>query len=269
MLAPIELRLHGHDGPEVLVLHGGPGAPGSARGLACAIAHEFKVIEPLQRRAGAAPLTMAQHVDDLLAIAPERALLVGWSFGAMLALSYAAAHPSRVRAIALVGVGTYDEASRARYREAMEALSSPEIRTRQTALVHALSRAVDADERDRIFGALGHLAGIVQAVAPIDDDDGAGLPCDEAGYRETWRDALRLQHEGLEPASFSAIHAPVLMLHGEDDPHPAQSTFETLRAVMPTIELVTWPRCGHAPWNERHAREAFVARLCAFLHAHA
>ena len=269
MLAPIELRQHGHDGPEVLVLHGGPGAPGSAHGLARAIAHEFKVIEPLQRRAGTVPLTMAQHVDDLRVIAPEQALIVGWSFGAMLALSYAAAHPARSRAVALVGVGTYDEAARTRYREAMEALATPEIRTRQTSLVHALSRAVDAGGRDRIFGALGHLAGIVQAVAPIDDDDGVGLPCDEAGYRETWRDTLRLQHEGLEPAAFSAIRAPVLMLHGEDDPHPAHATFQTLRVVIPTLELLTWPRCGHAPWNERHAREAFVQKLCAFLRAHA
>lgn len=72
----------------VLVLHGGPGAPGSAAGLARALAGTFHVIEPLQRRSGGPSLTVARHVADLaqvVARCEEPPALVGHSWGAMLA----------------------------------------------------------------------------------------------------------------------------------------------------------------------------------------
>ena len=43
---------------------------------------------------------------------------------------------------------------------------------------------------------------------------------DARANRETWDDMVRLQQEGVYPGAFSAIDAPVLMLHGSYDPHP-------------------------------------------------
>lgn len=99
----------------IFLLHGGPGANGGLEFLA----EEFGGEAPLQRRSGGEPLTVARHVADLHALVSEPPLLVGHSWGAMLALSYAAEHP--VERLLLVGCGTYDPASRAelvRRREA-------------------------------------------------------------------------------------------------------------------------------------------------------
>src|SRR5690349_16643701 len=125
-MEPIEVRRWGGErggregGQSVVVLHGGPGAPGSAAGLARALAPFFHVLEPLQRRAGSVPLTVARHVEDLAAVAPEPATLVGWSWGAMLGLSFAARYPSRVSRLVLVCCGTYDVASRALLRQTLD-----------------------------------------------------------------------------------------------------------------------------------------------------
>jgi len=87
--------------------------------LARDLADGFTVLEFLQRRGGAVPLTVARHVEDLGAVLPDGTALVGWSWGAMLGLSFAAAHPGRVRSLALVGCGTYDAASRDAYQRAL------------------------------------------------------------------------------------------------------------------------------------------------------
>jgi alpha-beta hydrolase superfamily lysophospholipase len=76
---------------------------------------------------------------------------------------------------------------------------------------------------------------------------------------------LRLQREGIEPRRFRAVRAPVLMLHGADDPHPGRATFELLRRVVPTIEYEELAGCRHEPWREPAGRERCLASLLAWL----
>lgn len=260
MLEPIEVRSYGTEGPRVVVLHGGPGAQGSAIGLAQELQDRFRVIEPIQRRSGIVPLTVQQHVEDLAAVAPVPATVVGWSWGAMLALSFAARYPERVRAIALIGCGTYDPASRAAFHKSMqERLESPKYRTLD-ALMAKLQAERDPRERDRLYTEMGELSMKAQSFDPLEPIPNA-MTADAAGYLETWQDVLRLQREGREPAAFLSIRCPVIMLHGEDDPHPGLSTRDVLRKVIPQLEFVGFARCGHEPWRERHAREVFLRTL--------
>src|SRR5262249_8019902 len=75
----------------------------------------------------------------------------------------------------------------------------------------------------------------------------------------------RRQAEGIEPQSFDSIEARVLMLHGDEDPHPGAMIRDSLRPCIPQIEYVEIARCGHEPWRERHGREPFFAALRAWL----
>ena len=66
-------------------------------------------------------------------------------------------------------------------------------------------------------------------------------------------------------AHFSRIRCPVLLLSGESDPFARREPFERLVRLLPSVEVVTWPRVGHglAPvLDEALDRVAeFVARL--------
>jgi len=259
----IDVRRHGSAGKTVVVLHGGPGAAGCP-GLARALARDFAVLEPVQRRSGGgAPLTVARHVEDLAEIAPRRARLVGTSWGAMLALSYASRRPADVEALVLVGCGTYDPASRALYRAALEARLAP-VRAEIESLQRRLADAADSAQRDRLLGEIGAAFMRAETFEPLPEAD-AAEPADAAGHFETWEDALRLQREGVEPAAFRAITARVLMIHGDFDPHPGPATRDLLRKLVPQLEYVELERCGHEPWRERHAREPFLEAVRAWL----
>ncbi|MCX5736890.1 MAG: alpha/beta fold hydrolase [Proteobacteria bacterium] len=131
----LRVRTYGTTGPIVLVLHGGPGAPGYMAPVARGLADAFRVVEPFQRPSGGETLTVARHVADLHGLilslgAGARPALVGHSWGAMLALAFAADHPEAAGPIVLVGCGTFDAASRAHYRATVDARIGAEAKAR-------------------------------------------------------------------------------------------------------------------------------------------
>jgi pimeloyl-ACP methyl ester carboxylesterase len=258
----VRVREYGGSGPLVVVLHGGPGTPGYMSPVARDLADSFRVLEPLQRRSGGRPLTVARHVADLhellLRHQEMRAALVGHSWGAMLALAYAAAHPACVVALVLVGCGTFDRAARDRLRAIREERMDDALRER---LEHLPREIPDPDERFRV---IGELLLPLYSYEPAATELGLDT-CDARGYHESWQDMLRLQAEEVYPAAFVAIRKPVVMLHGAFDPHPGRLIRASLEPHLPQLEYHEWERCGHYPWLERAVRDEFSAVLRQWL----
>lgn len=260
----LEVRCYGASGPLVIVVHGGPGAPGCAQGLAWPLMQRFRVLEPFQRRRCDQPLTVAIHIADLAALIADqqeqRPALVGHSWGAMLVLALAAAHPELVGPLVLVGCGTFDEQARSVFHQTTAERLGPEGRARLASLEE------DYPDEEECFAALGALYGAVYEYdaepSPTNPE-----PVDCLGGEETWHDMLRLQAEGLYPQSFSAITSPVLMLHGDWDPHPGPLIRDGLKPYIPELEYLELPLCGHEPWRERQARETFFRLLQDWLEA--
>lgn len=257
---PIEVRVHGKSGPDVVVLHGGPGAQGSVASLAASMAPWARVHEPIQRRAGIFPLTVEQHAEDLFRVAPKRAVYIGHSWGAMLALSYAAKYPGTVSSVVLVGCGCYDETCREEYARRLRGALGPAGTARVEDLERRLAEAKDAAWRDSLFGQIGDTIERAQAVDPLGVTVADTTP-DAAGHQETWADVIRLQKEGIEPVRFAGITCPVLMLHGDRDPHPGTMIRDSLRPYIPQLAYIGIHDCGHLPWLERHGREPFYRSL--------
>lgn len=263
-----EHQQHGSSGPTVVVLHGGPGAPGSAWGLARGLAASgrLRVLEPLQRRADDRPLTVARHVDDLAelldATCPsERPAIVGHSWGAMLALAFGAAHPERASRIALVGCGTFDLGARAELQRCLDRRMTAAI----AAGLAAMQLCGDADEA---LAASGSLIAPLYTWDPLPPDpDAPPVHGDARGHRESWDDMIRCQERGLYPAAFAAIRCPVRMLHGRFDPHPGPLIRDSLSPHLPQLEYSELGGCGHEPWRERRAREPFLIDLTGWLRA--
>lgn len=249
------------DGP-LIVLHGGPAAAGDVAPLARALGERWRVLEPFQRNSSDRLLTVATHVQDLDAVIQERCggrqpAVIGHSWGAMLALAYAAAHPATPAALVLVGCGTFS----ARARKVFEA----RLDARLTAAQRMAIAGIDHTEPDpnRCLAAIGR---ILTAAYGYDVDDPSEAPTiDARAHQETWADMLRLQADGAYPAAFAAIDVPVLMLHGAADPHPGRLIYDDLRSFLPQLEYREIPECGHSPWMERRARQTFFDALKSWL----
>jgi len=255
----LEARAYGSSGPLVVLLHGGPGAAGYLAPLASALAAGCRVLEPFQRGSGGEPSTVSHHVHDLARFvrsrcAPDRPVLAGHSWGAMLALAYAVEHSDELAGIVLIGCGTFDPAARAMLETTRAERTSPELRERVRRI------ALETDDPDLA------LARTAEALLPLDSFElGAHEPvtarCDARAHSETWSDLLALQQNGVFPAAFAAIRAPVLMLHGAHDPHPGALIRASLEPYLARLEYRELERCGHYPWLERHARAEFLASL--------
>lgn len=260
----LKYRCYGLHGTTVFLLHGGPGAAGYMAPMAQAMEDSFRVVEPFQRRSRPGEvLTVARHVKDLADLIRAECsngppAVVGHSWGAMLALAFAAAHPELAGPLVLIGCGSFDPAAREQIRQIRQQRMSPPMRER----IAKLSQQVK--DQDKRLAVLGRLMREVDSCDLVPEPQ-QGLEFDAAGHEQTWADMIRLQEAGVYPAAFAAIRQPVLMLHGACDPHPGRMIFESLRPYLPRLEYRQWERCGHYPWLERAVREDFIAALKAWL----
>jgi pimeloyl-ACP methyl ester carboxylesterase len=261
----LKTRAYGESGASVIVLHGGPGAAGEMAPVARGLAGSFRVLEPFQRAGTTGPLTVADHVADLRDLiwchSGERPVaIVGFSWGAMLALAFAAAHPDLAGPLVLIGCGSFDTACRARFRAIVDGRTSDSLRLRLERL------AAEIPNPDERFRTRASLIRPLYSHCLISGDE-EPLECDARAHDETWADMMRLQEEGIYPAAFTAIPSPVLMLHGAVDPHPGRMIWTSLRPYLPQIEYHEWALCGHYPWLEKEVRNEFFAFTKTWLSA--
>ena len=261
----IQVRSYGNIGPYVVLLHGGPGAPGDMAPLARHLCNHFRILEPLQRGSGDVPLTVARHVLDLYDVlrdpvrkGPVR--LVGYSWGAMLALTYAARYPVEVERVVLIGCGTFDQRSHEAYQTCMKQRMNSNDRHRINSLKAQLAVEKNRQRRNELFAEFGAIFTRIQSFIPLPTNS-EKLSCDEGSFTETWDDVISLQERGVQPAEFARIQAPVTMIHGDKDPHPGSLIYKSLATFINDIQYREVSRCGHIPWIEREAKDVFFKLL--------
>lgn len=265
-LTPITVRRYGGGGPCVVLLHGGPGAAGEMAPVAQVLKDRFAVIEPLQRKSGEIPLTVERHVLDLkdtleLSLKDGPVRILGFSWGAMLGLTYAARFPESVHSLMLIGCGTFDETSRSIYEVNIKKRMSPELQNRIQHVRDRMSFETDLQRRNLLFKEFGTIYTRLQSFHAEEDSPEDVLYYDELGFRETWEDVLSLQEKGIQPAEFVRITAPVVMIHGEDDPHPGSLIYQTLEPHIQNLIYIPIDQCGHKPWIECFAGNRFFDLL--------
>lgn len=95
----------------------------------------------------------------------------------------------------------------------------------------------------------------------IESEEQDTIPVDSRHYSGIWPEAARLRAGGELLACAAKINCPVVAIHGDYDPHPAEGVRLPLTQRLSNFTFHLLPRCGHSPWRERYARELFYDTL--------
>lgn len=258
--SPLYWREDGpRDGPPLVLLHGGPGAHHDyLYPQMLALAGTHRVITYDQRGGGRSrtddptPITWRTQVADLGAVMREFALdgpvLVGYSWGALLAMLYAVEASSDVTLpaisrLALISPAPISSVWRRQFdTELARRQQGPEIQSLRAELAASGLRESDpAAYRQRSFelSVAGYFADPRRAESLTPFRVTARVQksvWDSLGDFDL-RDTLR------------AVSRPVLVVHGREDPIPLESAVAAAEALGGTLEVLE--ACGHVPYVEQ------------------
>ncbi|MEP6590236.1 MAG: alpha/beta hydrolase [Gemmatimonadota bacterium] len=254
-------------GPETVVLHGGPGAhhdyllPGFDL-----LAPRRTLIYYDQRGGGRSavtrdvPVGWREQVNDLEALRDvwglEQLSLLGYSWGALLAMLYTVTYPARVASLALVSPAPAARSERAEYEAALTARgSTPALQAERATLQASGLRSSDLPAyNQRLF----ELAVSGYFHDPARARELTPFRVTGRTQQEVWNSLG--ENFDLRPA-LQQLDLPALVVHGDDDPIPLATAAATAAALRAPLAVL--PACGHVPYVE--APEAFVAALDPFL----
>jgi proline iminopeptidase len=241
-------------GEPVVILHGGPGFDHNSVIQFQELADEFQVIFYDQRASGnssgkadSASITLQNFVEDLEGLRSQLKLgkinLVGFSWGATLAMFYGIKYPENLKTLIIAGTGgasneyfneyflnlrsrtTEDERRALREIEKLESFKNQETEIVQKywriIMMPFFKNKSQVNEVDLTFGknTLKNLAGIGKFLM------------DDLGDYDIYNE-------------LSVIKCPVLIIHGTYDPFPAEGAYKVHKRIK-SSKLVIMEDAGH------------------------
>jgi proline iminopeptidase len=201
---------------------------------------------------GRDPITWLTHVEDLGAVVVEFGLeplsIVGYSWGAMLALLYAIEQRKNPHLVPPARLALMSPAPLTReYRRAFEAeFNRRQLEPRIHELREELARSGLREKDPAAYRQRAFELGV------------AGYFADPAKARDLtpFRVVGKVQQSVWESLGnfdlirdLEGIKIPSIVIHGRDDPIPLASSVEASRAIA--TDLVVLDDCGHVPYVEQ------------------
>jgi pimeloyl-ACP methyl ester carboxylesterase len=115
-------------------------------------------------------------------------------------------------------------------------------------------------DKDTALARLGELMSRADSYDPLPHDREI-FECSYDVYQGVWGEASELRRSGKLLEFGKRIRCPVVAIHGDFDPHPAEGAREPLSRILSDFRFILLPECGHAPWIERRARDRFYGIL--------
>jgi pimeloyl-ACP methyl ester carboxylesterase len=255
----IYAREYGKSPYTVVVVHGGPGAPGSLAPVARELAQVCGIIEHLE-----SAQTIDGQVRELLEVLQEHGqmpvTLIGHSWGAWLISIFATRYPEMVKKLILVSSGPFEESYASGIMETRLSRLNEEDRHQVSALTASL-QSPDTTNKTSLFSMYGALMSKADAYDALPGDAKDVIEFQESVYQNVWPEAARLRQSGGLLALAKDIRCPVVAIHGDYDPHPAEGVKVPLSRAIKDFRFVLLEKCGHEPWKERAARDKFYQIL--------
>ena len=251
-------RTYGKAPYTVAVIHGGPGAAGEMAPVAREISLSHGVIEPFQTER-----TVTGQVTELKNVLADQGnlpvILIGHSWGAILSFIVTAKNPALVKKLILVSSGVFDDIYAAGIMSTRLDRLSHEDRIVLDSLVTQLNDPKNRD-KNRIFAEFGKIIDKADSCDPLIHNSKV-IEYRFDIYENVWKQAQELRTSGELEALGTHIHCPVVAIHGDYDPHPADGVKIPLSRVIKNFKFILLENCGHRPWLERSARDRFYEVL--------
>jgi len=259
-------------GPPVILLSGGPGLEVDyVLPIADFLPASYQRVFLEQRGTGRSRValtseTMTLHnvVEDLeglrVHLKRERLFLVGHSWGGMLAMAYAAAHPNRIDKMILIGPGGPTLEFTRRFSDNIRMRLHPEDLEAERSWQDAEKRGVDADKAT---------LEAIRAVTPgyfFDREKGLafGRQLSDGTAHVKVNQLLfedMAKHYDSRPG-LQKLDRPVLIVQGHQDPL-GDKTAEDIHVAIKRSVVTYLDKCGHYPWLEQPG--AFRKAIAQFL----
>jgi pimeloyl-ACP methyl ester carboxylesterase len=216
------------------------------------------VLEPLQTAT-----SVSGQVDELRGVLRDRSAnpvtLIGHSWGAWLSLLLAARHPELVRKLILVSAGPFEEEYAVRLTETR---LSRLLETERAEVRDLQKRLSDQAERDKapLFIRFGQLMSKADSFDALTEQNPA-IEYHPETYEKVWNEAKEMRRSGVLLQMGVNIRCPVLAIHGDYDPHPAEGVRKPLLRILKDFRFEILINCGHTPWLERQAHDRFYEIL--------
>lgn len=240
----------GGHGPHLGLAHGGPGLWDYLAPFAAELA-PFATVHRWDQRGGGrserrGPYTIARLVADMDAVRAaagiERWVAGGHSWGASLALAYAAAHPRRVRGVLYVaGVGAEWPRWRDRYRDEL----ARRLGARDALQALSVLPEAEANRRRWTTDYADPAAAAPHVQRMLDTGYAVNLEANREIHGEFEQRAPELV------AEVAHHRVPMLIVQGALDPRPIDAVDSMVTALPSgTVTRIVAPRGAHFPWVE-------------------
>jgi pimeloyl-ACP methyl ester carboxylesterase len=220
------------------------------------------ILEPFQTET-----TLDGQVQELRSVLVEQAkvpvTLVGFSWGAFLSFMLAARYPALVRKLVLVSSPPFEEQYAASVTQTrMTRLNKNDHAGAQALLAQLADPATPG--KNALLAQLGSLLTRADTYEPTHATE-EGFLCQYDLFKGVWDEASELRKNKVLMQMAKAITCPVVAIHGDWDPHPAEGVNDPLTRVLADFRFVLLEKCGHRPWIERNAAEHFYEVLATEL----
>lgn len=215
----MQYRIWGRGPHSVAAIHGGPGACGEMGVVARELSTVRGIFEPFQA-ATSVPGQVGELAAQLQEQTTRSVILVGFSWGAMLSILYAAEYPSTVAKLVLIGSGPLDPA----YADRIMETRLSRLTKKERAWI--LSMMKDLDDPSALFSEVdlarfGEIISLADSVDPLPAEP-SGVELSVTIHRQVWKEAAALRASGYFLEKVRSITCPVVVFHGACDPHPVQ-----------------------------------------------
>lgn len=236
------------------MIHGGPGAPGSVAPIARELSVDFGVLEPLQTAT-----SLKGQILELKRVLKEYGdipvALIGHSWGAWLSYVFAACYPSMVKKLILVGSGPFEQ----KYVKKLQATRLNHLNQQERREYNSIIKLLNnprVKDRNMLLDRLGALTSKTDSYDPIPDESKKSDLINIQGdiFYRVWNEAEELRRSGKLLLAGKDIRCPVIAIHGDYDPHPAQGVRKPLSSMLKNFRFILLKNCGHYPWLERKAK---------------